>query len=136
MLSGDGGADRRREQQRRAAAFAIQTFIGFWSTDIRVPMSEVQQVIVQIKKPRGDFPGQVVYGYYTLDNGFVRLTDRNGKPAGDETGRRYSRKLYPGEDVRAVACKMTKELRLALRGNSEPINGFEGKIQYPKMKCA
>ena len=31
---------------------------------------------------------------------------------------------------------MTKELRLALRGNSEPVSGFDGKIHYPKGKCA
>jgi hypothetical protein len=99
-------------------------------------MSKVHKVIVQIKKPKGIFPGQVVYGYYTLEDRVVTLTDPDGKPAGDETGKKYSRKLAPNEDSRAGACKMTKELRFALRGNSEPVNGFEGKIQYPKAKFA
>jgi hypothetical protein len=95
-------------------------------------MSDVQQVIVQIKPPKGDFPGQVVYGYYTFDNGIVTLTDRHGNTARDEIGRKYSHKLRPEEDSRAIACRMTEELRLALRGNSEPLNGFGGKIKYPK----
>jgi hypothetical protein len=61
------------------------------------------------------------------------LTDRKGNPAGDETGRKFTHKLTPGEDARAIACKLTKELRLALRGNSA-LAGFEGKINYPKVK--
>jgi hypothetical protein len=29
-------------------------------------MSEVRQVIVTIKPPKGSYPGQVTYGWYTL----------------------------------------------------------------------
>jgi len=97
-------------------------------------MSEVRQVIVTIKPPKGNFPGQVAYGWYTLQDGVVTLTDREGNPAGEETGRKLTHKLAPGEDARAVACKLTKELRLALRGNSAPVAGFEGPINYPKLK--
>jgi len=43
-------------------------------------------------------------------------------------------KLAPGEDARAIACKLTKELRQALRDNSASVAGFEGKINYPKVK--
>lgn len=82
-------------------------------------MSEVRQVIVTIKPRKGSFPGQVTYGWYTLQDGVVTLTDR---------------KLAPGEDARAIACKLTKELRQALRGNSASVAGFEGKINYPKVK--
>jgi hypothetical protein len=39
----------------------------------------------------------------------------------------------PGEDARAIACKLTKELRLLLLGKSAPA-GFEGPINYPKLK--
>ena len=97
-------------------------------------MSEVRQVIVTIKPPKGNFLGQVAYGWYTLQDGVVTLTDRQGNPAGEETGRKFTHKLAPGEDARAVACKLTKELRLALRGNSAPDAGFEGPINYPKLK--
>jgi hypothetical protein len=41
-------------------------------------------------------------------------------------------KLEPNEDARAVAARLTKELRLALRNaGGAPVNGFDkGKIQY------
>ena len=79
-------------------------------------MSNVQQVIVQIKKPKGDFPGQVVYGYFTLDNTFfLTMTDKHGKPAGDETGQRYSHKLQPGEDARAIACKNDQGIAVGVK---------------------
>ena len=97
-------------------------------------MSEVREVIVTIKPPKGNFLGQVAYGWYTLQDGVVTLTDRKGNPAGEETGRKFTHKLAPGEDARAVACKLTKELRLLLRGNSAPVAGFEGQINYPKLK--
>jgi hypothetical protein len=97
-------------------------------------MSEVRQVIVTIKPPKDGFPGQVAYGWYTLQDGVVTLTDREGNPAGEETGRKFIYKLAPGEDARTIACKRTNELRLALRGNSAPVAGFEGKINYPKVK--
>ena len=97
-------------------------------------MSEVREVIVTIKPPKGTFPGQVTYGWYTVQDGVVALTDREGNPAGEETGRKFTHKLAPDEDARAVACKLTKELRLLLRGNSAPPAGFEGQIDYPKLK--
>jgi hypothetical protein len=96
-------------------------------------MSEVRQVTVTIKPPKGSYPGQVTYGWYTLQDDVVTLTDREGNPAGEETGRKFTHRLAPGEDARAIACKLTKELRLALRGNSAPA-GFDGPINYPKVK--
>jgi hypothetical protein len=67
-------------------------------------MSDVHQLIVQIKKPDKRFPlGQVCYGWYTLVDGVITMTDRNGKAAGDETGKKYTRKLEPNEDARHVA---------------------------------
>jgi hypothetical protein len=97
-------------------------------------MSEVRQVIVTIKPPKGNFPGQVAYGWYTLQDGVVTLTDREGNLAGEETGRKFTHKLAVGEDASATARKLTKELRQALRGNSAPVAGFEGEINYPKVK--
>jgi hypothetical protein len=65
-------------------------------------------------------------------DGVLTMTDRDGQPAEDATGKRYTRKLAPNEDERVVASKMTKELREALRSKSEPLAGFSGKINYPK----
>jgi hypothetical protein len=96
---------------------------------------EVNAITVIVSMPSRKEPlGRLTYGFYTLVDGVVTLTDKEGKSAGDETGKKYSRKLAPNEDAKAVASKMTKDLRKALRGNSEPVNGFSGKINYPKRK--
>jgi hypothetical protein len=97
-------------------------------------MPEVKQVIVQIKAPKSGFPGQVAYGYYTLENGVVTMTDQKGNPAVDVNEKKYFHKLLPGEDSRAVACRMTRELRNALRGtsNKPSVSGFDGPMSYPK----
>lgn len=98
-------------------------------------MSEVHKVTVQIKPPNDRFPGSVAFGFYKVVDGVVIMTDPDGNPAGDETGKKFSHKLGPNEDARAVACKLTRELRLALRGTDVPVNGFErGPIAYPKDK--
>ena len=60
-------------------------------------MSEVRQVIVTIKPPKGNFLGQVAYGWYTLQDGVVTLTDREGNPAGEETGRKFTPSLRPAK---------------------------------------
>jgi hypothetical protein len=98
-------------------------------------MTTVYAVTVTVAMPSRREPlGRLAYGFYTDVGGVVTLTDKEGKPAGDETGRKYSRKLAPNEDARAVAARMTKELRKALKG-SAPIHGFEkSKINYPKRK--
>jgi hypothetical protein len=99
-------------------------------------MSEVHQVVIQICAPRKQYPlGQIAYGYYTLADGVVTMTDRRGKPAEDTTGKKYTHKLAPDEDAGAVARRMTRELRLALRDNSAPVHGFDRPIAYPKIKC-
>jgi hypothetical protein len=64
------------------------------------------------------------------------MTDAAGKPAEDETGKRYTHKLGPADDPRPIACRLTKELRKAFRGSEAPKAGFEGKINYPKLKLA
>ena len=58
-------------------------------------MSEVHQIIVQIKPPKKNFAGQVAYGWFTEVDGVVTMTDRDGKPAGDEIGKKFRHKLAP-----------------------------------------
>jgi hypothetical protein len=77
--------------------------------------------------------GRLAYGFYVVTDGVVTMTDKEGKPAEDATGKRYVDKLLPNEDERTAASRMTKELRKALQGTA-PVNGFEPgrKINYPK----
>ena len=51
-----------------------------------------------------------------VEDGVVSLTDREGKPALDDSGYRYSKKLAEGENAKTIAGRLTRELRLALRG--------------------
>jgi hypothetical protein len=95
-------------------------------------MTEVHKVTIEIKRPRGNFPGQVAFGYYTFVDGTVTLTDPKGAPADDGNGKRYVRHgIAPGCE-RGVACNLTRQLRDALRGgnSSAPVD-FSGPINYP-----
>ena len=86
-------------------------------------MTDVRKVTIQIKPPRGTFPGRVEIGYYCVADGHVVLTDENGKPTGED--KRY---LNPGGDARLIACSMLR----ARRRNSAAVTGFNDKILYPK----
>jgi hypothetical protein len=81
-------------------------------------MIEVHSVIVQVKPPGPNFPGQVAHGRYTVTDGVVTLTDHDGNPVRDGEGRTYTEKLEPSGDARAVAGRLTKRLRAVLRGES------------------
>jgi hypothetical protein len=58
---------------------------------------KVETVVVQLERPRGSFRGRVCEGCYVVENGVVTLTDRDGKPALDESapagGRAYCRNV-------------------------------------------
>jgi hypothetical protein len=60
----------------------------------------------------------------------VTLTDRDGKPALDDQGYRYTKKLADGEIASVIAGRLTRELRSALRGKNAPVQGFDSKIEY------
>jgi hypothetical protein len=97
-------------------------------------MTEVHKVTIEIKKPKGNFPGQVAFGYFTYVDGVVTLTDPKGVPADDGNGRRYiQRGIAPGHE-RNVACNLTRQLRDALRGSSPSglKADFSGPIEYPR----
>ena len=83
----------------------------------------MDKVTITIDRPRGNFEGRVESSFYTVTDGTVILVEENGFPVD-----RYklSRKLKPGEDVRAVACALTRQ-RYSKGGNGE----FNRKIIYP-----
>src|SRR3954462_10288424 len=68
-------------QSRRAHPFHAGASIA--KSNIRGwPMPEVKRVIVTIKKPNAatNDRGQTTYGYYTLADGLMTMTDGEGKP--------------------------------------------------------
>jgi hypothetical protein len=97
-------------------------------------MSEVKTVFVQIERPGKINPkGRVAEGRYIEADGMVTLTDRDGKPVRDDRGKMYSYKLKDGDNPHAIAGRLTKEFRLALRGE-KPSTGFSSPINYPNTK--
>jgi hypothetical protein len=85
-------------------------------------MTDVHKVTIQIRAPKGTFPGEVVEGWYCVADGHVVLTDADGKPLGTK------RQLNPGGDARLIACRMVRERRR----NSPTLSGFSDRIIYPK----
>jgi len=98
---------------------------------IRIPsIAKIFTAFVEIERPRGDFHGKVIE--YIVENGEVVLVDRHGKPAHDDTGKKYSHKLAEGDNPKQIAARLTKDLRKALRGSNASPRGFSGPINYPK----
>src|SRR5262245_7577149 len=94
---------------------------------------EVHQVYAEIKAPSRHLPaGQVSSGYYIVVDGVVTMTAPDGEPAVDEHGKTYTHKLAPGDEPAVIAARLTKQLRLALRGKSGAPGGFSGPLNYPR----
>jgi hypothetical protein len=95
-------------------------------------MSEINKITVQVGRPRGSFPGQVTYGYYKIENNTVIMTDKDGNPAGLETGKSWSRRLKPGDSAHVIAVNLTKDLRNEFKGGTQTVSGFSGPLDYSK----
>ena len=87
-------------------------------------MTDVHKVIIQIRPPKGKFPGEVAEGWYCVVDNAVVLTDPAGKPLSGE-----KRHLNPGDDARLIACRMVRGRR---RGST--VGGFHDKLLYAKLK--
>jgi hypothetical protein len=85
-----------------------------------------EKLCIQIKRPSGSFPGEVEYGYYTVESGVVKLTDSTGNPLSDG-GRQYSHQLRDGDNPRVRAVLLSR-----LRRRDESPRGFHRPIYYPK----
>ena len=94
---------------------------------------EVHQVWIHIKPVSRALPtGQVAYGFYTLVDGVVTMTNQKGEPAHDDAGKFYKAKLQPNDDANVIAGRLTRKLRDALRGKKDgaPPSGFSGPLNY------
>jgi hypothetical protein len=90
---------------------------------------EVHQVWIHVKLPTSTRPAQLAYGFYTLKDDVVTMTDRKGVPATDQQGRTYTSKL-DGETPQLIAGRLTKKLRDALHGKDAAPSGFNRQIVY------
>ena len=94
---------------------------------------EVFTVYAQVRRPRGDDPGAVVEGAFTVTGDVVTLTDRQGVPVRDQHGKAYTKKIANGDSGKTIAARMTKDFRLMLRGKDGRVNGFDRPIKYPPL---
>jgi hypothetical protein len=93
---------------------------------------EVFQFHITLKDPSEFSPGQIAEGAYILSDGGVTLTDLRGRAVHDQNGKIYKCKLKEGEQSDALARRLMRELRTALRGSH--VAGFgSGPIEYPRM---
>jgi hypothetical protein len=94
---------------------------------------EVHQVSFTIHPCSQRLPaGQRGIGHYTVVDGVLTLTCPKGSIAIDETGKTYTHKLAPGDDVNEIATQLTMQLRSALRGKSAGPSNFNGPLNYPR----
>ena len=94
---------------------------------------EVKQVYIEIKPISQANPtGQVSYGYYTLVDGVVTMTDAKGNAAQNDSGKTYTAKLAPNDDHQVIAGRLTRKLRDVLRGKKDDASpsGFNAPLNY------
>jgi hypothetical protein len=82
-------------------------------------MSGVHKLTLQVRAPRGNFPGQVDISYWCIADQHVVLCNENGRPIGAE-----KRLIGPGDDPRLLAVAMMKRRRSS---------NFSDHISYPKL---
>jgi hypothetical protein len=82
---------------------------------------EVRRVTVQVRPPKGTFPGEVAIGHYCVVEGSVVLTDEEGKPVSG-----ISKRSIAGGDAHLIACRMIRDRR------GRP-TGFNRTLNYPKV---
>jgi hypothetical protein len=91
-------------------------------------MPEVHRVTVTVRRPKDSDPGQVTFGYYTLVDGILTMTDASGMPMRRTSGEYYRAKIGPDESPQTRARVFTREIRAALRGSD-----FNRPLDYSKF---
>src|SRR5215471_14370352 len=83
---------------------------------------EVKKVRIQIRAPRGNFGGEIVEAWYCVVDGFLVMTDANGRPVDSE-----KHPLGPRDDPHIVAHRLLRQRR---RGSGPA--GWNDPIRYPR----
>lgn len=91
-------------------------------------MPEIHYVQAQIGKNR------VAEGFYTIDSGVLTMVFSDGLPVLLPDGSRVTHQLTDGEVPKAVAQRLTVQVRKALVGGA--VDGFSSPIQYPSLGIA
>jgi hypothetical protein len=90
---------------RNASTQALATNgVGQSNTRSLALSDEVRKVTVQIRAPKGTFPGEVAIGHYIVFERNVILTDQDGKPIPGAA----KQQVGPDGDARLIACRMVR----------------------------
>jgi hypothetical protein len=90
------------------------------------PASAVQEVVVMVRRPSGSDPGEIVQGYYVVEDGALQMVDQSGAPLKDSS----PVTLNGDADARSIAASLTK------RRWSETRGGFWGCLSYEPPSIA
>jgi len=96
-------------------------------------MPEINKVTIYLRAPSGYDPGQVSFGYYTLEGNKLTMTDGDGKPFRRASGDAVQHTLRPGDNPDSIACVLARDLRKQLHGDSA---GFWRRIDWPATSIA
>jgi len=87
----------------------------------------VHSVTVQIRRPSGDDPGQVMLAYYVVRGDELVLTRGDGTPV-DEA--RFRHKLRPGDNPAAIAGVIGRQIRREALKITEEQEQFFAPLDY------
>lgn len=93
----------------------------------------VERVIIQIRRPSGDDPGQVSEGYYIVNEGMLIMTHSDGEPVDDTM---FRRKLRPDDNPAALAGVLTREVRRHMLGITKDEENFNRPLGYSNSGIA
>lgn len=96
---------------------------------------EVHQCWIHIKPVSRAHPtGVLSYGFYTVTDGLLTMTNQKGEPATDDAGKTYTHRLEANDDHQVIAGRLTRQLREALIGKKKdaPPAGFYAPLNYSK----
>lgn len=98
-------------------------------------MPEVHSVYATVRQPRDDNDlGQVTIGFYVLVADVLTMTDSTGAAVRNRSGEKYTRKIEPGEDARAIASRLTRQIYDKRHGDAGA--DFNRAIDYPRWGVA
>lgn len=86
----------------------------------------INRVIIQLRRPSGDDPGQISEGYYTVEHGVLVMTHADGRPVNDE----FRHTLKAGDEPAAIAGMLTRRVRRFMLGISEAEEAFNRPLRY------
>jgi hypothetical protein len=79
--------------------------------------------------------GSITYGFYVVQDGLLTMTDGQGTPVRPGiSGDLVTHQLQPGEVAADVARRLTRRVRLMLRGDDR--GGFNRRLDYGRFNLA